>query len=290
MATPSSSSESIVQIDSWFGRFSNNLIQLVNAVWIAKTLGYKRVYYPDSSFFRGNSITVCLGCSITGALSDRFFTFADVEKYVEHRPTYEQMQKVAQDYILSVLESPLFRMVEACDEKYEKILHIRGGDIFSRRPQPRYVPPPTSYFEYHTQNSFCGVIYEDRRHPAVKSILKKDNCFDYTSGNMFADIFRLGHGDTIVVGPGTFWFSGFLLVGKNKKIILSVPQFADGTFHDVWRFDGWPTGVQIEKNFLVDYVHAGGWRNSFWQRRKIKTYDFLGNALASSSPDKMVRI
>lgn len=267
----------MVIIDSWYGRFSNNLQQLIYAYFIALKKRHSCITFPEHPEFSSTSLSVLQesDLSINSAnIQGRFFTFADVLEHVPQRPSYVEMRQIAQQAIVPIM--PGYKSIfEDTKSEREVVFHVRGGDIFSRRPHPRYVPPPCSYFTYYL-NTFgnVGLIKEDRKHPVIRSLLASDYVTDLSSGSLLRDLAILGSANTIVVGPGTFWFSAFLL-GKNlKTVILTVPRFQNGSFHDVWKIDGWPDGFEIKKNYLNDYISAGDWRNKFLQRWKIKRYKF----------------
>lgn len=273
--------ESIVEIDKWFGRFSNNLIQLVNAICIARKLGYSYVEYPESKFFTGNRIMVSghKNDFLKKRIVDRFFTFADVAKYMEERPSYDEMRSVTREFINKLLVADIW------GGAYENVtVHLRGGDVFGRRPQPRYVPGPVGFFSHYVEEyGGAGLVYEDLKHPAAKVLLSKSSCCDLSTKDMFRDLGALARSEVVVAGPGTYWFSAFLLNDRLRKIVVTVPPHQDGGFHDVWSLDGWPTDFEIVKNYLHGYICAGQWKNSFFQRRKIVSYDFKLNAEIVSS-------
>lgn len=274
------SSESVVIIENWFGRFSNNLIQLTNACCIAEALGYSVVSYPASNFFEAGPIVLNFSGGRPGILRGRFFTFADVEEHLEERPSYSQMRDVVRRHIREKVVglSSWSKSDGGKNGAVETSMHVRGGDIFSKRPQPRYVPAPLGFFDFYTrQFGSAGLVYEDTKNPCVNRLLDNDDIVDVSTGSRMGDIHKLGSSDTIVVGPGTFWFSGFLLLDNLKRVVVSVPEMDGGGFHDVWKMEGWPNGFVLIKNFLHGYIPAGLWKNGFFQRRRIVSYDFVAN-------------
>lgn len=281
---PRSNTSSDVIIENWFGRFSNNLIQLVNACFLAEKFGYDFVRFPRSDYFAGDTIIIAEKSSAKGVMKGRFFTFDDMAQHVDRRPSYEAMRRVAKTYIKRLLPS----WTDLADiGGVRTVMHFRGGDVFSNRPQPRYVPAPLGFFQYYSDplNEF-GVINEDLKHPAFKKIASDANCRRLSTGDLFQDLSILGSCGRVVAGPGTFWFSAFLLGESIKEIVITVPPSVNGGFHDVWGLVGWPADVNVIKNYLHGYIEAGAWRNSFWQRRIISKYDFSGNVEVIRSGEK----
>lgn len=270
--------DSSVVIDHWFGRFSNNLIQLVNACCIARELGLAKVIFPPSNFFDGCEVRISATPKVFREIRGRFFTFSDVTEVVPERPSYAEMRDVAQTFVRQIVTPYLETEALMSDRGVGIALHVRGGDIFSRRPQPRYVPGPMEYFKFFVAGKVeVNVVYEDLKNPVTRRLLSMRNCIDASRGEMFGDLVTLSRAKCVITGPGTYWFSAFLLGNNLKSAVVTVPPLRGGGFHDVWKLEGWPKGFKLVKNYLHDYINAGEWRNTWIQRRKILSYDFCSN-------------
>lgn len=270
--------DSSVRIESWFGRFSNNLIQLSNAIYVAQELGYEAVVFQPNAYFETSRIELGQRAgSFRGSISGRFFTFADMVDAVGKRPSYEEVREIVHKYVIPLLPQFRSELSKVSNVNGSPVIHLRGGDIFGRTPHPRYVPAPVSFFQHYIETlGGCLLIMEDHKHPASRILIKRKDCVDVSTGSLFSDLAMMAKSDTLIVGPGTFWYSAFLLGDACKTFVVTVPTLAKGGgAHDVWKFDGWPKGTKLVKNFLHNYINAGDWANGFFQRRKITQYDFV---------------
>ena len=279
---------SYVAIDSWTGRFSNNLIQLSNACAVALAYGFEEVYFPTHESFSGRVILLKREqrhCLFRPPLIGTFFSFADVRRYLPIRPKYWEARDITRTYI-----SPIIKGwdVSFSDEfEADVLIHLRGGDVFGRAPHRRYVPAPLAYFESVIEEyGSATIVTEDHRHPALKKLSKRLDVNIAPRRSFLQDLAIIGSARNICVGPGTFWYAGFLLGECVQNVHLTVPFFPDGKAHDVWKWDGWPHGVSLHKSYLYNYIKAGEWGNSWLQRRKIINYDFTANAQIARSADK----
>ena len=270
----------------WYGRFGNNVIQLVNACCVAQARGIEKVIFPPSEYFLGTQINIepCgTKFESQGHICSDFFSFSEMEMILGYRPTYDLMQTIGIRYIAPIVKGLDWAVAKFGNIRTECSVHLRGGDIFSKRPHPRYVPPPVNYFKFFvSKEKTFQLVAEDFKHPASGFLLSSGNCYTKES-LVISDVAKLGLSKSIIVGPGTFWFAAFLLMRGIEKVVVPVYRFADGSYHDVWRSEGWPNEFHLVKSYMEGYICAGQWRNRFWQRRYINTYPFCEKASIRSS-------
>lgn len=213
-----------------FSGFSNALMQISNALWIAQVIGAKTIYispklregnflvnkvgnfqFPyyrakckevDITFIREDpppSLTILEG---TFQGIDEIFT-----GIFQNAPPFKQRLNWFKHCLGFNYENNLVN-----DE--DIVIHIRSGDIFDpERPEliEGYYQPPLSYYKKvinHISPKKVHLVYEDDLNPVInplKEWLSKNNIpFFIHSSTLKNDINVLLSAKTLVVGQGTF--------------------------------------------------------------------------------------
>jgi hypothetical protein len=145
-----------------YGRFGNNIQQLLHAIHIAKRDQHAKIYFSFSSI-RCMELTLS---SEHRCSKDEHGTFFRIDA----PPTWEQYKSYATliyPYIIS--SPPPFTSEQLHTDLF---VHIRGGDIFRENPHRRYIQPPLAYYTsiITKLNKNVHLICEDDTNPVVNSL------------------------------------------------------------------------------------------------------------------------
>ena len=223
----------MLQIDRWYGRLGNNIIQVVNALHIACHYGCDIKILPHKHF---NTCHICLEGSVSSNCSrtlepqnfyappDKFYipvgqTEFDTNIYLHNK---DKVQRILRS--IFVMEAP----VSSLDDNRIAI-HIRTGDIFGARPHPRYAPPPLSYYtDILNQGSYDDIyiIAEDTKNPCIGKLKELYPRAIHTIQSLDKDIKIILSVKTVVMSVGTFIPSLLRLTDNVEKL----HRFVDGRY------------------------------------------------------------
>jgi hypothetical protein len=170
-------------ISQWCGRFGNNIQQISNAIYFCKDKNFKFLS-PDNSLIE--SFELNLGAQYAPS---RLYFFHSESRLGDGKPEVEydliklkkNRRRICRDYIYKNLKIN-FEKVKDLGEK-NIVIHIRSGDIFSRRNYycpvvSSYIQNPLSYYLSIIENYDDVIILtEDYFNPVVLELkkLKKVN-------------------------------------------------------------------------------------------------------------------
>lgn len=192
-------------------RFGNNIYQLHNAIAFARHFGIKKIYINEFAFLEQS------------VLSDGIEMIRDNpnkhEKVFEHKFFYAHELPASGFYLYDADSKAIFKELVQNVLKYNKIkktnelyIHIRSGDIFTRRkPKWNYIQPPLAYYQKIIQDrnpSGVVVVFENYKNPTIEPLIAwlYDNKINHRiqSSVIFKDVKQLLRAKTIVAGKGSF--------------------------------------------------------------------------------------
>ena len=264
------------------GRFSNALIQVVNAFCIARFLGVHKIYIPEDSNvlpfvpdydvfdFHYSNIQVVRGPipSDVSVLEGSFFYSPRFPALFIDRPgSFDVVQMFKHALQFDYEESGMFS-----DD--DIVIHIRSGDIFTDNPHSGYGQPPLAYYrkiiEFERPKSVC-LVYQDEANPVINELKlylsDRNISFRLQSGTLRDDITLLLQARKLVAGRGTF-LPGVIALSENiktvfwfnkKSTVFSRPISREVVVKDT---DGLYTSAVLNRN----------WKNSKDQRQLMITY------------------
>ena len=243
-----------IKINRWFCRFGNNIQQIVNAVFLAQVYGHSKVTFPKHELIRNTRIILDPGRkSEPKDLTGRFFK---IQEHTDIPLTPERRREIAQQYVQPLLDLP---DIPFYDED-TIVIHIRAGDIFSKKPHRMYVPCPLSLYQrVIDQYQRAVVVYEDRGHPAVDA-LERDPKVTLHHGDILTDIAHLAAAKNLLIGVGTFGMMGYMFSRNIGAIHL--PEYVRTPFTD----------IKVMRYSLEGYIPQGEWKNTSAQREIIMNY------------------
>jgi hypothetical protein len=274
------------------GRFGNNLYQIINAYWLAKSLNLETLVLSKFDFVSENT---SYGVDIKPAsnfrnfkalgLRGNFFVPSGFEKFFRlGLRSDEELLRV-----IKMLGATYKTLVEGASSKRSIALHFRSGDIFIDSGHPFYVQPPASYYLKcfdHAQESatydIVELIYEDRKNPAIEIVENALSArgieFESRATSLEGDINRLLSADCIISSFGTFAEAAGLI----SKYLKSYYCFRSPSSQEFWHpfSQTWVASLMSIKDvdlYICDeiepiYMTPRSWSNSEAQNELIRSY------------------
>ncbi len=263
-----------------FGRFGNAVVQLQNAVYLAKQKRLSFVRAPGVSI-RGHNLEVeKSGVRLlpkVASLPDGSYLEGDF--FYHHRISSSyfsglggvERRQIALDYL-----GPFFGIGPLDPSKLsaqhrELAIHIRSGDIFGPDPHRLYVQPPLSFYRKITLDRMDAglvdrvcIVCEDRINPCIDALeaelILRGVPVRVQSGSLLDDIDYLRHARHVVYGEGTFGYGISTLAADIHTLAV---------FGRKGRYAELPNVRRVEFFGPVKgtYIEPGFWTASPEQRR-----------------------
>lgn len=212
-------------------RFGNAILQLTNAIHVARQLGVNKIYHRGFAFLRDQAlvdqIQILKGIpSNENYLASSFFPNALLEKIcISPDSRCDTARKLVPWLILQQSRSA------PTDTSRHLYMHIRAGDIFSKTtPHPLYGQPPLSFYTRILRLQRWDkvvLVFENRLNPVIAPLLAFLSAetipFEIQSGKLDADTARLLEAENIVIGRGTFVYPMLCISDNVRRIFFSSP-------------------------------------------------------------------
>jgi len=163
-----------IKIDRWYGRFGNNIVQLIRAMHIS-LFYHCNLIIPPHKFFNSTYIKIYDDIdknapNISNELQPVTYFFAgakNVDKKIWKSRKGKKIIEILKKYFIP---KPIHL------HENDLVIHIRGGDIFGPfGGHPGYIQPPLSYYTNIIKNNEFNDIYicsEDTKNPCINRLLK----------------------------------------------------------------------------------------------------------------------
>jgi len=201
-----------------YGRMGNNLLQISNALLLAKALRLEYVKLPKSEIFSvSHPVTVEGLTLLPHDVDTRTYGSFLVSDYFQ-QPRLELLgvrmpirRKVLKKYL-----APAVKLVYPNKEPAGCLtIHLRSGDVFSSNPHPDYAPPPLAFYKVVIEDSLKNLaidrvrlVFQDERNPCVNALKeylsKLPLSVSLQSGSLEEDFKVLMSARNLVFGYGTF--------------------------------------------------------------------------------------
>jgi|GEM_PF-709130 FkbM family methyltransferase len=299
------------------GRFSNNLIQLLHAVLVARQLDIQTIIFPsDFAHFTGvnslvNGVTflqeeLAQDSAAMQLLSYFWFpagSLAPLFKRVLLRQATAEAEFTIKP--LFYQHSPLVLTAGLEGEKHAHrvVVHIRSGDLFvgseqsaqGRRPHPYYVQPPLAFYRValeHALNTLAtGVsvqlVIQDRNNPVVTEFEQWLN-----SRSISYQVI-----DGLFMEAVQTMLAAHVMISSYGSVVEMISMLSD-CLHTIYAFKGF--GRWAEREFgghgnyeylggaktiyemqeQSPYIQPGSWQDSPDQRRLMIHYPASVSSLA----------
>lgn len=238
-------------IKKWYGRYGNNVIQLIHAIKIALIKKHKKICFPNHILFSKKEIILEEMTYNKTIIENEFFFLKEMG--FELLNIYE-MRDIFQKYILDIFKININN--ENINNKDEIVIHIRGGDIFSRNPHRAYVQPPMSYYNNVTKNyKQTMIISEDKKNPCINHLLKNNNV-KFKSSSVMSDLEYLCNAQNLMIGFSSFGIIPFFCSKKLKNYYI--PNYVD----NIWFKGNYGNEINTHKIEIKNYIEVGNWKNT----------------------------
>ena len=236
-----------------YGRLGNNIQQLSNIIDIA--IAYKHNIKINTKKFKFFNISEIIeyfnkydnNNIIKGNFFDRSVLPFSNEIFNQN---IEERNKILQNAFL-------IKNINKLNEN-DVVIHIRGGDLFSSKPNAKYIPPPLSYYikELNKRKyEKIHIICEDTKNPVVNELLKLYKNAVYEKNDLEKDIRIILGATNIIYSIGTF-IPSLMLLSNNIKYI-----YGKSTTND-------------NEELKEYYKNMKPWKNTKKQRDYILTYEY----------------
>lgn len=281
------------------GRFSNFILQLTNAIAIARRLGIKKIYLPDNHKVRdvfphartisckSYPVTISIGEIPQGVCLEALCLFNT--SLLPSEPEFPPLNVLVDEF----KHDSHFAGTQLTIPATTLVVHIRSGDIFSEEGgvNSGYGQPPLAYYQEaisHYQPDSVILVYEDDCNPVVAALSDylAQMSVEYSiqsSSVLRDDVGVLVKSSALVVSNGTF-AGGVVAFNPCLETIY--------TFQRPFRPHFMPKyESRSVKNFVVvdqrgayrEAILNNNWANSPEQRRMMIEYPRGSLVLKESS-------
>jgi len=193
-------------IKNWVGRTGNNIISLLNALFISVYNNYN-LSFPKHSFLNTTSITFD-NCNTNVKIHDEnnTFFFKSKLKNINDIMFYD---KNTQENVYKIMKK-MCSIKIPYKENNDLVIHIRSGDQFDNRKcfsTSHYLAPPFYYYDTILSNNNFDNIYiiaEDNKNPVIQKLCKKYPNIKFEIQSLEKDIKILLSSSNVIFSAGTF--------------------------------------------------------------------------------------
>ena len=262
----------LVNISEWYGRFGNNVQQLIHAYLLSDKFDCE-FFYPKHLYFKAKDWVTYAShvkkwCGIPYFHVDDtlFFRTEFEEKYFN--VNIHDERRICRDKIAKeIISIPNYDIPEDVI-----VIHVRGGDVFMENPHSGYLQPPLAYYiaiiekEAITDLSKVWIITESGqpRNPVV-DILEKMGCKIFTESLAWSVVI-LSNAKRGVLCKSSFSKFSFFLSNKIKKLYAPDYVLETDNIQEL-------TDINLFKVNLPNYIEQGTWEASQKQLSTMINYD-----------------
>ena len=272
-----------IRIIKWTGRLGNNVVQLANAVWLAKTIKTNIVYIPPHPILKISSLHQRYLVHNPQIINNKnffdakLFDIKDAKSLTNKRPTHADYYEIFQNIIYNILPDNIKSSKPLDNDTL--VIHVRSGDCFKEttsQPHRLYVPLPLSYFKKVIIDSYAKrywktilvVTESDRVNPVIDELgvwLNKEYPmiqYRVQSSDLQTDMITILSAKHLVLSIG--FFSKILaMLSKHLKCIY----YCDRLYEDRLFEDKSCVYYKID-----NYTKQGDWTDSIDQRKLITSH------------------
>jgi hypothetical protein len=252
----------IIEINEWYGRFGNNILQLIYAIIIALDQHYNKVIFKKHPYFINTREIIVSAEEYMEDVKIRetFFPFN-----YENKPKlqFSRMKYIFKKYIENIL---IFKHRELGLTSDDIVLHVRSGDIF-QTDAFAYVQPPVYFYKSILKNYSKKriLVSEDCLNPCINWLIQNEKCQRFTNNTLIDDINILINAPNVCFGYGTFGI--FMLLMNDKLKNLYLPDYVYDKMTSSWNIE-FDLDFKIHIIELPRYIPIGKW---FRTKENLKT-------------------
>lgn len=212
-------------INSWFGRTGNNIISIINALFIAVFYNYN-LSFPKHSLFNTTIITFdSCNTNVKNHDDTNNFFYKQKLKNIDKYLFNDNLIKIK---VYELMKSILINSIKVpYKSNNDLVIHIRSGDIFSKNVYHTsyYLSPPFDYYDTILSNNNFDNIYiiaEDDKNPIIKKLCNKYSNIKFRLNSLVNDIKLLLSVSNVIFSVRTFL--NLLIFSKNIKTVY-LPKY-----------------------------------------------------------------
>lgn len=264
----------LVNISDWYGRFGNNVSQLIHACLLSEKFNCE-FFYPRHPYFKDKDWEdhvrhLKKWCSIPYFhTNDTLFSRTDFEKK-HFEVSVDDERRICRDKITELISIPNYDIPEDV-----VVFNIRTGDCFltdEDNPHPNFLQPPLSFYtaimekESVTDLSKVWIVTNDEKpqNPVIKE-LEKMGCRLFEETIPWC-ITMLSNARVGAMCRSSFSKFSFFFSKKIKRLYIPDYYCEEDNFHEV-------TDIDLFKVNLPDYIKQGTWEASQSQLNTMIDYD-----------------
>jgi hypothetical protein len=276
-----------------FGRFGNNVLQIMQAIHVARKIEAKRIYIGDVNIGNIGAPMRRAGLEfIPRSTPDRLEPVLAGHFY--HRFCFAKLFSDFNDAqrirIMSEYIRPMMAGIYGAAAPHSGNvlhIHIRSGDVFDEQTKvhPCYVQPPVAYYARVIRHAmlFSGIskvvlVFEDRKNPCIDVLINYLSlipiAFEIQSGSLQEDIVQLARARHIAIGSTSF----ASLIGVIFQNLETVYGFRNVPFGSLFKAQG--VRVFVIRDLAGEYLRVGEWKNTKEQRRQMLDYPYASLAVS----------
>jgi hypothetical protein len=246
-------------INTWFGRFGNNLQQISNAIYYCME-NKINFYCPDHQYI--NSFEIPFGEDKDIASAFFFFNEEPLATCDIKKMTWLR-SKILQTYVVPNFKFPTHINVN----KDALVIHIRQGDIFNS-PNCDYVQNPLWYFNKIMKDyKDVIVVTEAGTSNPVLDELAKDTRIKIRRNDVMTDFGLLMSATNLVSsGVGTFAVAAALCSSNIQNFYCTDLYLTEHLNPEMLK------ETSVFRTELRNYIKIGNWKNNLEQRELMLSY------------------
>mgnify|MGYP003110335771 CR=1 FL=1 len=253
-------------LDSWFGRLGNNVLQLSNAIVLAKKIKSPLrvldhpILSPTHFDFRGDS---------ENSLVNQSLYSSDFWNIWEH---FDISQSEVESQRLEVLKKYCFSFFhyKKTSNTHDIVVHLRGGDIFSSSPG-HILQSPASYFLkiFEKENpKKILLVSEDKSNPVIENLLSSKWDCTLQTEDLWTDINTILNASIFICGgAGSFSRVFSQMAPGLKKIYFPVYENTPQSFISHFKYD-----CEVIPVEHYNYINFSDWSNTTEQRELMRSH------------------
>jgi len=256
-------------IQSWYGRFGNNIQQISNGIFFAlqNRIGFVSPQHPLINGFQLN-VTEPENC----VFRSNFFNFISCSNNdwtLDFKCDVKTLNEIRHKIVKNIIQPNLkinVADIKSLDDDV-LVIHIRTGDIFSPNPHRLYVQNPVDFYKKLINKFSQTVIVCENTNFIIEELCKNDTV-TVSSGNLEQDLVTLLSAKNLASsGVGTFVIAAGMLSNNLKNFYCTNIYLEDHLNPNML-----DPQININISQITDYINIGDWRNTQEQQSLMLNY------------------
>lgn len=256
-----------VSLSHLSGRTCNNLIQIINAIHMARGTQGTFTFTIDHQVINTFHVSFVVDKDKPRKPFQAGFFF-DNEAHISN----QQKREILHLYIVQHLKLPKVPTIPS----KTLVVHIRGGDICTTNPHPLYVQPPLSFYVRVFKTSGYSNIHivtsKDRSNPVILALVRAyGNRVTIQSSDLNTDMATLMAAEHLAINSmGSF--GRMLMLGSKRVRECHIPYYrredASNPYHSMQCLKA----TKVHAYYIHNYIQPGQWTFDTSQQQTMLTH------------------